>query len=344
MKKSTKSTKRRYIFLLAAVVLVTAGWSAAWVYGRSVLADQLDLQLTRMAGAGLVVSCADLAIRGYPFRYEVSCTDMRSRDRDGTAASLGGLHAVALVYNPRHVIFEAKTPAALISPMTGVSGNIAWETGRASLKFRENALGELNAVVRKPEAAIENAVSAGVFSAEKAEVHIREAPDLAGALDGYVSIDALKLVSLPDLLDTVDLRGSIRIVGGTVLLAGADLATLVRMNGEDLPVRLDLLEASMGSSSVSSSGEILVHGDGTLSGSVALTLGNATALLQSLKPLFPPKDQTFALLESFIGSLKTAQSADGVALITLPVKIDRGAASVGFMPLGRIPALFPAGM
>ncbi|WP_299817867.1 DUF2125 domain-containing protein [uncultured Roseibium sp.] len=336
--------KRRYILLLSAVVLVTAGWSAAWIYGRSVLADQLDLQMTRMAEAGLVVSCTDLAIGGFPFRYEVSCPDMRSRDRNGMAASLGGLNAVALVYNPRHVIFEVKSPAALTSPMTGVSGDVTWETARASLKFRQNALGEFNAVVQKPEAEFENAISAGVFSAEKAEVHMREAPDLPGALDGFVSIDALKLESLPDLQDTVDLRGGIRIAGGTALLAGTDLATLVRMNGEDLPVRLDRLEASVGQSSVASSGEMLVHGDGTLSGTLALTLGNATALLQSLKPMFPPKDQTFALLEGIIGSLEPAQGADGVATITLPVKIDRGVASVGFLPLGRIPALFPAGI
>ncbi|WP_170107145.1 DUF2125 domain-containing protein [Roseibium marinum] len=339
-----KSPKRRYILLLAAVLLVASGWSVAWVYGRSVLAGQLDRQLIRMAEVGLEVSCADLAIRGYPFRYEISCPDMRSRDGSGTAASLGGLNAVALVYNPWHVIFEVKAPAVVTVPMTGVSGEITWETARASLKFRQSALGALDGVVQKPEAAFENAVSAGLFSAEKAEVHLREAPDLPGALDGYVSIDALKLKSLPDLEDTLDLRGSIRVAGGTALLAGADLAALVRMNGEDLPVGLDLFEASLGRSSVAASGEMLVHGDGTLSGTVELTLGNATALLQALKPLFPPKDQTFALLEGIIGSLEPAQGVDGVASITLPVKIDRGVASVGFLPLGRIPALFQAGM
>lgn len=79
--KPPKPTRRGYILLAGAIVLVIAGWSAAWFYGQSVLREQLDRQIVRMADQGLDVSCADLAIAGYPFRYEVSCADMRSADR-----------------------------------------------------------------------------------------------------------------------------------------------------------------------------------------------------------------------------------------------------------------------
>ncbi|WP_165814695.1 DUF2125 domain-containing protein [Labrenzia sp. 011] len=344
-KKPAKSSSRRYILLLGAILLVVVAWSGAWVYGRSVLSAQLDKQMTRMAEGGLEISCAGLAVAGYPFRYEVGCTQMRSRDRRGTDAELDGLNAVALVYNPWHVIFEASAPARVAVPATGLSGNIAWETARASVKFSREALDEVNAVVRKPRAAFENAFSAGTASAEKAEVHLRATPADSAALDGYFSVDALKLESLPELQETLDMKARIQVSGGTALLAGADLVSLVRINGGDLPVRLELFEAALGRSRVGASGDLIVNGDGTLTGDLELTVGNAKELLQSLEPLFPPKNQSFALMQSVVDSLAPmAGNVDGVASITLPVKIDRGVASVGFLPLGRIPALFPGGM
>jgi len=343
--KPAKPARRRYILLFGVIVLVIAGWTAAWAYGRSVLADQLDRQIAGMAERGLQISCADRTIAGFPFRYEVGCRDMRSLDRAGSEASLGGLNAVALVYKPWHVIFEAKSPASMEIPLTGVSGDVSWDVARASMTFANGSLGELDAVVARPEAAVENAFSAGLFSADKAEVHLREVPDQAGALEGFVSVNALKLKSFPELQETVDLRGQVQVTGGEALLAGADLVSLVRMNDDELPVKLVLLEAGLGESRVGASGDLLVNGDGTLSGTLDVTLGNANALLQSLKPLFPPENQTFALMENVVKGLEPAATEiDGVPSIKLPVVIDRGTVRAGFLPLGRIPPLFQAGI
>ncbi|MCX2724891.1 DUF2125 domain-containing protein [Roseibium salinum] len=339
-----KSSRRRYMVLIGLIVLVAAGWSGAWFYGRSVLAGQLDRQMNTMAQNGVDLSCRDLAIAGYPFRYEVSCLDMRSQDRAGAAASLGGLNAVALIYNPRHVIFEAKPPAAVEIPFQGLAGDITWETARASIKFTQSGLGELDAVIGGPEAAFENAVSTGRFAADKAEVHLRQAPDRPEALDSFVSINDLQLKSLPELHEAVSLRGHLRITDGTALLAGAHPASLVRMNEGALPVELVLLEASLGESRIGASGDLVLHGDGTLSGALDVTLGNADQLLQSLKPFFPPDDNRFALVKGVVDSLKpTATDMDGVQSIALTMTIDHGSVRVGFLPLGRIPPLFQTG-
>jgi hypothetical protein len=114
-----KPSRRGYILMIAAIVAVIAAWSAAWFYGRSVLAAQLDRQIGRLADNGVDLSCADLTIAGYPFRYEVACRSLRSSDRSGAAGSLGGLSAVALIYNPSHAIFEAASPASVAVPLPG---------------------------------------------------------------------------------------------------------------------------------------------------------------------------------------------------------------------------------
>ncbi|WP_031284968.1 MULTISPECIES: DUF2125 domain-containing protein [unclassified Labrenzia] len=342
--KPPKPTRRGYILLAGTVVLVIAGWSAAWFYGQSVLREQLDRQIVRMADQGLDVSCADLAIAGYPFRYEVSCADMRSADRRGTAASLGGLNAVALIYNPWHVILEAKSPAAMSVPVNGLEGGLTWQTARASVKFSDNALGSFDAVIDKPEAAFDTALARGLFAAEKSEVHLRKQPESAATLESFVTVQDLSLKSLPELQQTISLRSHARIEGGTALLAGADLVSLVRAQGGELPVELVLTEILLGAGKATASGSLVLSGDGTLSGSLELNLGNPDALLDSVKPLFPPEDQTFSLLQNVVKSLEpAAKEVDGVRTITLPVSVDRGVVRIGFLPLGQIPPLFPAG-
>jgi len=340
-----KPSRRGYILLITALVVVVTGWSAAWFYGRSVLADQLELQLRRMAEQGLDLTCADLSVAGYPFRYEVACRDMQSSDRWGRTGSLGGLNAVALVYNPWHVIFEARSPAAMAVPVTGLAGTVSWTTARASLKFSGDAMGAFDAVVDHPEADVESLVSAGQFAAEKAEVHLREVPESAGVLEGFVTVDNLALKSLPGLGQTVMLRGHARVEGGMALLAGADLVSLVQARGGELPVRLMQAEATIGDGRAEASGDLILAGDGTLSGTIEVALGNSEALLQTLKPLFPPQDQTFSLIEGVVKSLDPAATEiDGVRTIKIPVTLSRGLVQVGLLPVGRIPALFPAGL
>lgn len=342
--KPAKPSRRGYVLLIAAIFIVVAGWSAAWFYGRSVLAGQLDLQMRRLAEQGLDLTCADLGIAGYPFRYEVACRDMKSIDRWGATGSLGGLNAVALIYNPWHVIFEARSPAAMAVPVSGVTGDVTWDTARASVRLSENALSALDAVVESPEASLASLASAGQFAADKAEVHLREVPDIDGTLEGFVTVDKLALKSLPNLAETVSLRGHVRVANGMALLAGADVATLVLANDGELPFRLMLAEAAIGPGRVVASGDLALAGDGTLSGTLEVALGNAQALLATLKPLFPPQNQTYPLIEGMVKSLEPAATeVDGMRTIKIPVTLNRGLVQVGLLPVGRIPPLFTAG-
>ncbi|ASP35097.1 hypothetical protein CHH27_19155 [Labrenzia sp. VG12] len=342
--KPPKPSRRGYILLITAIVVVVAGWSAAWAYGRSILGDQIDQQLQRMATQGLDLSCGNLEIAGYPFRYEVACRDMQSEDRFGATGALGGLNAVALIYNPRHVIFEATSPAAMSVPVAGLSGDVTWTTARASMKFSGDALGALDAVVDQPAAVFGSTLSEGAFAADKAEVHLRQVPDVAGMLEGFVTVDRLALKSLPALPQSLMLRGHARIEGGMALMVGADLASLVQAKGGELPIRLMLAEAGFEASRAAASGDLVLAGDGTLSGVLEVTIGNAADLLQSLKPVFPPEDQAFSLLEGVVKSLDTAATeVDGVRTIKVPVTINQGLVQVGLLPVGRIPPLFQAG-
>lgn len=342
--KPPKRSRRKYILLMAAVAVAIAGWSAVWVYGRTVLGDELERQLAGLSRNGVDLTCGNMSIAGYPFRYEVACAGMQSADRAGMTASVGALNAVALIYNPMHVIFEARPPAAVSVPLSRLTGDVTWETARASLKFSQSALGEMDAVIEKPEAAIENPFVAALVSADKAEFHARRMPAAPETLEGYLSVDALSTRSLPGFEEAVDLRTQLQVEGGTPLLAGAALPALVSAEGGSLPVRLVLFQATLGESKLSASGDLTLNGDGTLSGKLDVALGNANALLAKLKPLLPQQDNTVKMIDSLVKSLDAgAPEVDGVRTISLPLAIENGFARIGFLPLGRIPPLFQAG-
>ncbi|MEP3045381.1 MAG: DUF2125 domain-containing protein [Roseibium sp.] len=339
------SAKKRYIVLLTVIAFVIVGWSGAWVYGKSVLSDQIDLHMARMAGRGHEVGCADLGVAGYPFRYEVRCRVFTSKGRFGAEGNLGSLNGVALVYNPWHVILEADAPAAIAVPGSGVSGELSWDTARASIKYSLDALGDLDMVLTKPELAYRDMHSVATASSEKAEFHLRRTPSLPDGVDGYVSVDALMLESVPDLKAPLDLRAHVQLKNGSPLLSGANLALLTQMSGGKLPIQLVFSEIKTGNSRFGASGDLILDGAGLLSGQVKLSLSNPEQALAIVKPLFPPQNNGFAVAEGLFKSLKpTITDSDGNPAIELPLAIDQGMMRIGFVTLGWIPPLFQAGI
>ncbi|WP_420413013.1 DUF2125 domain-containing protein [Roseibium sp.] len=338
------SSKRKYLLLLAAILLVAAGWSGAWAYGRSVLASQIDQKLAQVSDLGTEVNCRDLDIGGYPFRYEIYCKDLRAADLSGAESSVAGLNAVALVYNPWHVILEAKTPAAVSVPLKGFAGELSWETAWASAKYSMDSLGDVDVVLTQPELNFQNPLASGRAGSAKAELHLRASPDETGAVDGFVSIDGLTSELMPSLASPVDTRFHVRVRDAAPLLAGADLRWIIQELGGELPVRLELAEIAMGMSRFGASGDLTVNGAGALSGTLTLTLVQPDGFLKTIQPLFPAGSNEFSILESLLTSLKpTGTDHRGDPAIEFPLILDHGLMRVGFITLGRIPPLFQAG-
>jgi len=339
-----RSGKTKYILLLAAVLAVTGGWSGAWVFGRSVLSDQLHGQLAALAGQGTDVRCNDLAIGGFPFRYEVQCSGLKTAGQSGTEGTLSRLKAVALVYNPWHVILEAETPVAVSIPVAGVTGQLTWDTARASAKYSTDKLGDVDIVLTQPELSVKNAVGSGQARSDKAEAHLRPSPDMPGAVDGFVSVNGLVSDGLPPLPGPIDARVHVRALNGDPLLSGAALPDVILQNGGALPLRLELAELVLGSSRIGAEGDVTLNTSGSLSGNLTLTLVGPEGVLDALRPLFPPNSNQFSVLQSLLTRLQpTGKDRHGNPAIEFPLILDNGLMRIGFLTLGRIPPLFPAG-
>lgn len=336
--------KAKFVYLLAAVVIGLAAWSGAWAYGRSTLASRIDLQSRQLAGGGLDISCADLSIAGFPFRYEVSCQDFQSLNRSGIESAISTLEAVALVYNPWHIIFEAEAPAGLSLQRIGATGQLTWNTARASVKYSRDAVGDVDVVITQPELSYQASAERGIAISDRAEFHLRRAPDQDQTIEGFVLLDGLQLGFSPAGELPFDARLHMRIEDGEALLSGIDLPRLVQSRGGELPVNLVLADIATDSSRFGVRGDLVVHGNGTLSGVLSLTLSGKEAALDQVAEWLPEQEGGFAIVDSLLRSLEpTATDHNGDPAIQLPLMIDQGVMRIGFVTLGRIPPLFMAG-
>jgi hypothetical protein len=124
---------RKIIFLLLLVVLVAGAWTAGWFYA----AGQLRQMVTALGtddGTGPALTCDQLAVGGYPFRLDLDCRGATMVDGDLTA-TLAGLRASVLVYNPTHAILSAQAPAAFADAFTGSRSRLDFTGAQASVRL-----------------------------------------------------------------------------------------------------------------------------------------------------------------------------------------------------------------
>lgn len=335
-----KNLKVRYIVLAAVVILVAAGWSGGWLFFRQQLDKQIDLQLQAANGSGATIACADRGIAGYPFRFEVNCDKPVAAAASGTRFSLDGLNAVALVYNPWHIIFEADGPATLSDPLSGQTLSTDWSSARSSVIFSDQGARQFDAVVENITGSVSGPVPAGLNVA-KAELHIRPVPEQAEAVEAFFSADGVSLPSNGSGENAPDMRLHIRLENGAALLSGVPFHALPRNGDGSLPFELMLFSLSSGNSDISAGGKLRLTASGTVSGKLDVRVKGIREAGNLLAGFFPEGSTIPESLQGIAIALGTPEA--GADSIRLPVTIDNGQLKVGIVPLGvSIPQLAPA--
>ncbi|MBU1174766.1 MAG: DUF2125 domain-containing protein [Alphaproteobacteria bacterium] len=125
----------RFAVLLAVVFTVVALWCGGWFFGAWWIRDQIG----RQAFGAPAIGCAELAIAGLPFRFDITCTGTRLGGGDVTM-DIAELRASVLVYNPTFTEIFAKGPAVLSDAFSGASYRLDWESLKASVRLDWTAL------------------------------------------------------------------------------------------------------------------------------------------------------------------------------------------------------------
>ncbi|MBD8877522.1 DUF2125 domain-containing protein [Roseibium polysiphoniae] len=335
-----RNLKIRYILLAAAVLVTILVWSGGWFYMRGVLRDQIDHQMVRLGQTGQTVSCSDMPIGGFPFRFEVSCAEPALADSRGRTADFKALRTVALVYNPWHVIAEAAGPARFEDPLTGLTGEANWENARSSFIYSTSSIEQIDVVMENVSVAVGGSRPEAGFLADGVSFHLRPLPGALKTLEVFISLNRADSDLLPSLPEPLDAKLHLQLEDGMTLLQGAPIDSLRRSSDGSLPFRLAWASVGNQEMAVTATGDLVLDKGGRFSGKVELSLAGVDQLATFVTSIFP---EAAPSLDAMRGAALSfgQQTADenGRSVIRLPLNLRDGQVNLGFLPLGILPPI-----
>ena len=112
-----------FVLLLAGIAV----WSGFWIWGRNQAAARMDTAVAELSRAGYQVSWKSREIGGYPFRMDVTLTDVRVREPSGWGLESPRIEAEAYMHAPGHWMIAAPETVTFVRPEGGpvqVSGKV----------------------------------------------------------------------------------------------------------------------------------------------------------------------------------------------------------------------------
>lgn len=323
--RSGGNYSRRLIWLAVFIVLLFGGYSVAWFYASGILRDQAVRFIAAANANGLKVDCTNARVGGFPFRIGLYCDETHYEKPGEVTLSGSALRSAAQVYNPFLIIAELDGPVAVEVPQATV--DMDWKNFRASLRYTMDAPERISAEATdiRVAAALASQSERPLFSASNIQAHARPNGndlDFAGSVDGFLVDPALlKGGSLPPFAGQSDITikdGMSRMNGGGDMILG--------QSGT-----LHLLSVSTEDASLSLSGAFAVGLDGLIDADLTVKAKNPVGIAPIAAAAFPENaDQIYASLSGLAALGANAE---------LPLTIDKGEITFGFIPLGRIKPL-----
>jgi hypothetical protein len=270
----------------ALLILLIGLWSAAWIWVRGETRTRMDAGVEMLERAGYEVTWKDRGIGGYPFRVNVTLTEVRVREPSGWGLEAPRLEGQAFMHAPTQWLMATPDGLTFVRPAGGpvkVSGKLI----RASLGKLGNVPPNLSfegvGLAFQPEP---GAQPFGLQSAERVELHLREGPDDEGGV--FVRVDNGR-ARLAGLLGRIAGERPVSIVWN------ATLSKMSAFRGRDWPSAVRNWTAAGGRMSVrqggvtageamlgSNSGSLYVGSDGRLRGVLDVTLRQAPRALGAM--------------------------------------------------------------
>lgn len=186
---------RRFVIFGAAIAILVLIWSGGWLY----LSNEIRNQVTRLgAGDGYAapkVTCGQLDIGGYPFRFNVTCGEATVVLGDLTVA-LPRVEAAALVFQPTLFHMRAVGPATIEDAFLGGKNEVAWSNLEGSLRVADwSRIGRLSLVADNVAWSDTLVTETLLGSATRAEVHLVDVAARHDATAGLATVEGYALLA-----------------------------------------------------------------------------------------------------------------------------------------------------
>lgn len=318
---------RRFFWFALAILAGIGLYSAGWFYAARLIEGEVATAVAGLNGNGRRANCEEPQARGYPFRIGLFCRSVLYEDAHaGVSFQARALRSAAQVYQPWRIVGELDGPARLEAP--GLNAlSLDWESLRASARLAEPLPERVSVEGRGVRASLDEQGEKMTLLAQAAsvEAHLRPAgEDLDVALRfGDLEPDAAltRGVTLPPLSGLLDAS-----------LAGGALPGRLEgdVRGKSGTIRSLTLSTADGAG-VTVSGPVSVDEAGLLDAELQIIVREPMKLAKILGDLAPQARQE---IELALSSIAAMEGNPGMKL-----RVVKGEASLGFIPLGTVPPL-----
>ncbi|MCX5579884.1 DUF2125 domain-containing protein [Kaistia terrae] len=347
-KHRSRSVGRKFKFVIVAAVLLCALWAGGWFWANRIATERIAAMKADFIAEGGVIGCTADQLGGFPFKFSIDCTpaslELPAR---GFSASVGALEAIALIYNPGHVLASLRGPLELQAQMAQGLGPIDveanWSSLETSVRVGTSRLKRFSAVADDLTSTISAPADPRIPTAARAkhaELHLLQNDSDATALDLATTVDGFA-ATIPGAPTLPDLSAKLY-----AILPGA-LPELRDRHVDPLPawlaaggqVKLGQLSIDIGGFLANASGDLTVARDGVISGRVAIRVDQLEKLPDLAETIHPgSRNRVAQILGPLSAFLKPVQ-VDGKTWRETTLTIKNGRVSAGFIPLGRLPPL-----
>jgi hypothetical protein len=368
------------VFLVALVVVLAVAWTAGWFFEASLAETAIVGWREREAREGRTYACGTQTISGYPFRFDMRCSDPTAElttAEPPVVLKAKEILVATQLFQPTLLITKFIGPLTIAEPGHPPSFETNWTLGQTSVRGTPEAPEGLSIVFDDP---ITDRIDSGnrttVLKAKRIELQGRIAEGSAASnpvIDLALHLDA---ASAPELhpLATGPLDADLNV----------QMRGLADFEPKPWPQRFREIQARRGSIDISKArvqqGELIAVGVGTLGltarggleGEIQVTIVGLEKVLQLLDPDHILQmlevdhvvskqdiDTTLDALDQIMpgfGQFARQNAAPGIVTglgaigenttledkpaVTLPLRFVNGAVFLGPIPIGGTPPLF----
>ncbi|WIY52646.1 DUF2125 domain-containing protein [Devosia sp. YIM 151766] len=322
--------EKRIIILGAVVLVVVLAWTGGWYFAAGQIRQQVDALALADGEAAPQLTCRELAIGGFPFRFDLQCSDAAILSGD-VLVELPHFRASVMVYRPNHVLASAVGPARIADAFTGLKQEMSWTEIEASLRLESWRIARISIVgndLAWSDTLFGNSL---IARTPHVEMHLLDMPEMHDATAGRaalalfaraadVEVPAIELTAVNAEIETeiTGLRDDIRAWGARPFLPDWQQA-----GGR---LRLAGLRASDGVSDLSADGELGLDAQGYPTGSISI---DSLGVAERIGPFIDEPWRTLVL--GVAGEDARHQNQLNFAA---------GGMSSGLVPVAAIPSLF----
>lgn len=337
----------RYGLLIAAIILGLAGYVLFYFHVAAGFVGGVDAWIEARRAAGAEADYRGISREGFPFRVVVRLDGPRLALPEAATRPLWQAERLSLVlqpWNPRHLIFDLTGSGRIEVGDDERRHRVDYDVAEGLASYQVDAAGallRLSADIRQVKL---DEAGGNAATLARGQLHLR--PGEAGALDLAFQLDSLRLDTerlppsarpLPAFGPEIALLQGDMSIEGAPPLDGALRPWLERWRDDGGDLQLRRLKLTWGQVDIEATGTLALDSEMRLLGALTAKVVGHEHLIDAAVAAGQMRHKDAEIAKAVLGTLAAA----GGGVLSVPITLQDGVASLGPVPIARLMPLLP---